>query len=136
MYMPSPQGLEVKISTIPSAGMGLFTLESVGKGDVICEYTGDHLVTRDAIRKTNKSFLMRLGPQVYVDAMNHQEVLARYINDCRNSRFYNAKFEKIPEQKKALVVATRRIRGGEEIFADYGRWYWLSSEPVILMERS
>ncbi|CBJ33015.1 conserved unknown protein [Ectocarpus siliculosus] len=75
---------------------------------------------------------MRLGPQVYVDALDHPEVMARYINDCRNSWLYNVAFRKLPQESKALVVALKDIQPGQEIFVDYGRWYWLSLKPTKL----
>ncbi|CAN0010442.1 unnamed protein product [Laminaria digitata] len=75
---------------------------------------------------------MRLGPQVYVDALDHPEVKARYINDCRNPSLYNATFRKLPSEGKASVVALKGVDPGQEIFADYGRWYWLSLKPSSL----
>jgi SET domain-containing protein len=39
-------------------------------------------------------------------------------------------FEKCPEDKCARVVALRDIEVGEEIFADYGKWYWASLKPA------
>lgn len=47
--------------------------------------------------------------QVYCDAHDDLTMLARYINDCRNPLGYNVKFVKLPEEKKALVVASRDI---------------------------
>ncbi len=38
-------------------------------------------------------------------------------------------FQKCPEDKCARVVALRDIAVGEEIFADYGKWYWASLKP-------
>ncbi|CAM9704175.1 unnamed protein product [Sphacelaria rigidula] len=75
---------------------------------------------------------MRLGPQSYVDALDDWGVLARYINDCRNASLYNVRFEKLPLEGKALVVALKNIEPGQEIFVDYGRWYWLSLTPASL----
>lgn len=40
---------------------------------------------------------MRLGPQVYVDARECMDVLARFINDCRNPVKHNVTFVKQPE---------------------------------------
>jgi len=101
---------------------------------------------------------MRLGPQVYVDARERLDVLARYINDCRNKLKYNVRFDKQPEvrgcvctalcyrchgggdviawplsrlceqQKRALVVALRRIEAGEELYVNYGRFYWVKTK--------
>lgn len=45
----------------------------------------------------------------------------RYINDCRNSSLYNVTFQKLPLEKKALVVALKDIEEGQEIYVDYGR---------------
>ena len=89
----------------------------------MCEYTGKEYRTKDAIRLENKDYLMRLGPQVYVVG----ESLARFINDCRSKQHYNAEFKKEPENKRALVVATRDISAGEEVFCSYGKWYWFGA---------
>lgn len=93
-------------------------------------------------RLQDKSYLMRLGPQVghrfniievaniiaqcYVDARECLHVFARYINDCRNTLGYNVTFDKHADRGYADVVAIRDIAAGEELFCDYGRWYWLS----------
>ncbi|CAB1105190.1 unnamed protein product [Ectocarpus sp. CCAP 1310/34] len=123
---------EIKQSSIPGAGQGLFAREHFTAGAVVCEYTGRQLRTVEALRAPDKSYLMRLGPQVYVDALDHPEVMARYINDCRNSSLYNVAFRKLPQECKALVVALKDIQPGQEIFVDYGRWYWLSLKPTEL----
>ena len=118
-------GAEPRRSTMPLAGQGLFATQRWPRGACICCYRGTVLRTRDAIRLKDKSYLMRLGPQVYVDARPHPHVLARYINDARNPTRNNARFEKLPEQVMARVLATRDIEPGEEVLVDYGRWYWL-----------
>lgn len=66
-------------------------------------YFDDYLMS--LFRSEGKDYMMRLGPQVYVDATHYPQVLARYINDCRNPKGYNVQFIKLPEEKKALVVA-------------------------------
>ncbi len=45
----------------------------------------------------------------------------RYINDCRNASLYNVAFQKLPQERKALVVALKNIEKGQEVFVDYGR---------------
>ena len=83
-------------------------------GEVICVYEGDFYRTKDAIRLKDKSYLMRLGPQCYVDALNRGDVPARYINDCRNPLLHNVYFDKKPEDRQAHVTAIRTIEKGEE----------------------
>lgn len=115
------------------AGQGLFTAEPILMGSKICEYTGTVLCTKEALKLEDKSYLMRLGPQVYVDAQASVDVKARFINDCRNRFLYNVEFEKHPELEKAFVIARRNIVAGEELFVDYGRWYWLKKKPKCLV---
>jgi uncharacterized protein len=127
--------VEVRESVIPGAGRGLFTLEHISKDEIACVYTGELLRTAEAVRLKDKSYLMRLGPQVYVNAGDesvHGAVLARYINDCRNPRLYNVVFDKYPERGLADVRALRDIAVGEELYVDYGRWYWLKTPGSVL----
>ncbi|CAF0807442.1 unnamed protein product [Rotaria sordida] len=124
--------LEVKPSQIEGAGSGLFTRTPIAKGSCVCIYRGKILRTIEAIRLKDKSYLMRLGPQVYVDPCDDKTVLGRYINDPRNRLLQNVVFDKRPEEQCAYVIAKRDIATGEEIFADYGRWYWLTKTPTRL----
>ena len=77
-------------------------------GELVCEYTGT--VLDSAARSLeDKSYLMRLGEGVFVDARTHYEVHARYINDSRDKRVHNVSFDKRPSEQRALVVASRPI---------------------------
>eukprot|EP00928_Gymnodinium_smaydae_P076761 TRINITY_DN59830_c0_g1_i1.p1 TRINITY_DN59830_c0_g1~~TRINITY_DN59830_c0_g1_i1.p1 ORF type:complete len:225 (-),score=18.18 TRINITY_DN59830_c0_g1_i1:343-1017(-) len=126
----SPYCLEIRASSLGAeAGLGLFTTQAIPAESVICIYSGKTYRTRDALKLQDKSYLMRVGPQLYVDAHDCMHVLARYINDCRNPAIYNVVFDKQLDAGYALVVSTRNIRAGEELFVDYGKWYWASSTP-------
>lgn len=122
-YQPS---LYVKQSQLGKiVGDGLFTKTFIPHAGIhLCDYAGTVLSTSDAMKRKDHSYLMRLGEQKYVDALDHKDILARYINDCRNSNLYNVKFVKLPKENKAKVVTTRPIHADEEIFVDYGKWYW------------
>ncbi|KAJ1432752.1 hypothetical protein B484DRAFT_327129 [Ochromonadaceae sp. CCMP2298] len=125
--------LSVRPTTLPNCDfLGLFANKSFETGDVVCRYVGDWLRTADAIRLKDKSYLMRLGEQSYVDARPHDRVLARYINDCINQGGWNVEFVKLPEQGCALVVATRPIAAWEELFVSYGKRYWMLQRPIRL----
>lgn len=67
---------------------------------------------------------MRLGQQKYVDAKWCPFIYARYINDCRNNTYYNVEFAKCPDEGIAQVIAIKDIHVGDEIYVDYGKWYW------------
>ncbi|RHY32860.1 hypothetical protein DYB32_002171 [Aphanomyces invadans] len=122
----SDDGLVVKASLLPNAGLGLFATKTFYEGDIVCVYTGHVLPTADALKVPDKSYLMRLGGGVYIDARERFDVKARYVNDCRSRGVHNVKFDKVPDRKHALVRATRTISTGDEVYVDYGTWYWLA----------
>lgn len=111
---------------------GLFAGRKFQKGEVVCKYVGNRYRTAEAIRLMDKSYLMRLGEQSYVDALPHKRVLARYMNDCINPDGWNVEFVKLPEKGYALVVALRDIECFEELYVSYGKRYWMLQKPVKL----
>lgn len=102
-------------SNIPGADLGLFARISFRTGDHICAYTGELLVTKEAIKRTDKRYLMRLGPQTYVDPLEYPSILARYINDPLNRQLINVEFDKRPDSNCAIVKASRPIEQGNLI---------------------
>ena len=66
---------------------------------------------------------------VYVDPVDLR-IKARYINDCVNPSGHNVRFVPIPAEERAHVVTLRAIEAGEELFVDYGSWYWEGSDIV------
>jgi uncharacterized protein len=132
-YPVESSSLEVKESWIlGGAFLGLFAKTAIPEGQVVCEYFGAQLSTVEAMRSTDKSYLMRLGPQTYIDARLCLRCLARFINDCRNPLGYNVRFDKKPDKMVALVTSIRDIEPGEEIFVDYGKWYWATTPSTRL----
>jgi len=123
-------GLEARASTIPQAGDGLFTTRAVAEGTLLCVYKGTSLSLIEAMKRKEKGvhgdYVMGgFGPFWRVDAGPHPDVLARYINDHRQDPSgQNARFIKLKQDRVALVVATRDLVVGEEIFAPYGEGFW------------
>jgi hypothetical protein len=124
--------VRVGVSGIPSAGRGLFAAQHIPAGAPICDYDATHpatgervtLTTREAMRLRDKRYLMRVGPGEYTDA--GPCCVGRLINDARNPARTNAAFHKRPGEGRAVVVALRSVAAGEEVFASYGRLYWLA----------
>ena len=103
-------GVEVRPSTIPGAGNGLFAARDFSEGQLVCEYTGEILTFLQAMKAADKTYLMGgFGLNVHVDARHCPDSMGRYINDPRNSSLENVKFDKRKDLKKALVIATRSI---------------------------
>lgn len=125
--------LIVAETSLPNCNfMGLFVKRAFKQGEIVCKYVGDRLKTAEAMRLKDKSYLMRLGEQSYVNAEPHLLVYSRYMNDCINPAGWNVEFVKKPELGYALVVALRDIAVHEELFVDYGKRYWMLQKPVRL----
>ena len=61
---------------------------------------------------------------VVVDPGPCPTILARYINDPLNDKYYNVKYVPQPNAFRCAVVTTRDIYPGEELFVSYGEYYW------------
>mgnify|MGYP000432075209 CR=1 FL=1 len=129
--------LEVKQSTIPNGGKGLFTTIDRAKNEVLLEYTGDILTQRELDVEypgdTRAVYVLQLRSgdnPLYIDSKDPQRSsVARYANDCSNSGNVKCNAEFVNNYDAWItLVATRNIAAGEEIFASYGPQYWSAAE--------
>ena len=63
--------LKVKKSTIPNSGKGLFTLNDLKKGDIVCEYEGELITWAEATRRSEKDIsgnVYYVSEKVCIDA--------------------------------------------------------------------
>jgi len=128
--------LEVKPSLIKDAGEGLFAKADVAEGTTICHYLGTRKGLLDVLRTRDLSYVYKFSLFSFIDAQEQPDVLARYVNHhfdpkARNSEFFN-------DGNKAWLVASRDIRAGEELYTDYGYFYWyvLGDSSVMFMEEN
>lgn len=126
---PNDSLLEVRESRIPGAGRGLFVTRDVPPGEWLAVYTGTPLSLAEVMRRKEKGELsdyVRGGFGLFsLDAVDYQAVLARYINDpYLTPERRNVRFLKLRKAKRALVLATRKVSAGEELYAKYGDGYW------------
>ena len=108
------QNLKVKRSR---AGLGLFTMEPIKKGEFIIEYTGKMLSKKDADKKGGK-YLFEISSRRTIDGSGRGNI-ARYINHscCPNC-------EVIIHGSRLFVFAKRNIKVGEELGYNYGKDYF------------
>ncbi|KAJ1551198.1 hypothetical protein HK096_002542 [Nowakowskiella sp. JEL0078] len=134
--------IEVKKSTIPDAGLGLFAwspsrLTSImpkapvfNKGDFIgyiLIYGGNEL-NRDEFEDimkgdddSIKAYLFQISKNRYKDASKVDGGILRYINENRNKKLYNVRFvsARINGKVEIKAKAMRDIMDGEEMFVCY-----------------
>ena len=119
--------LEVRPSTIPGAGQGLFTKKLITKGSRITEYLGKVTTWKDADHdEGNNAYIYYINRNHVIDAKG-SKAFAHYANDgsgfkkvkgIRNNSEYNV------SGKKVFIIARRNIEAGEEILVGYGKDYW------------
>lgn len=114
---------EVNNSSIKGIGKGLFSLRTVYRGDTIGAYTGILLNDEECCSEiyADSHYTLWLCKDHNIVAEGENASYTRYIN---HSDKPNAQFVVSTRWKTARVEALKRIRPGEEIFLDYGPYFW------------
>lgn len=82
IILNSDKRLEVKKTSLEGCEFkGLFAKGEFSKGELVCVYKGNILRTKEAIKLKDKSYLMRLGDQCYIDAKDSTYIHARYLSN-------------------------------------------------------
>jgi uncharacterized protein len=122
--------LYLKKSTLPGAGLGLFTDEPFKKGDTVIEYLGEIITWAEALKRDEKGkggYVFFVNNKHCIDAYPQIDSLGKYANDAKGfSRIEglknNAEYQ--TSKKRAYIIATKAINAGDEIFVSYGSDYW------------
>lgn len=136
------QHLEVRTSSIPHAGNGVFTTAAIPRGAYLGAYTGEFI--------TDEEYLRRLKANQWQYMMGLLDCAKRHTGDITTidgirgnvftrmnyapAEFQNVKFEKICEPPFVKIVALRDIGAGEELWVDYGpnyRYDFMKDEAVV-----
>jgi len=114
---------EVKPSTIPDAGLGLFALERIRAGDTIGYYSGE-IITSDEMdsgRYSGSEYILWVARNHVIVGEGPKANYTRYINHSDDP---NAFLVVSTRWKTARFEALKAIHPGEEIFFHYGDDYW------------
>lgn len=134
------EDLEVKKSTIPNSGKGLFTKRDIKKGERFVEYLGEIITWKECDIRAGKDeggYVFYISRNKCIDAFHTPEELARYANDAnglvkiqgiRNNCVYEI------YKGSGWIKATRNIKAGTEIFVSYGAQYWRDIRYNIKLE--
>lgn len=145
-YIPEAtigSGLEVLPSRIPNAGNGLFATRVFANNSLITLYEGNVIDKAEADRRQSQGQAHYIRSAVkqhkYIDSLRDPEQAhgrggASFVNDGTEWGWNNSTFETKFCQKQArdilFLKATKEILPGEEIFASYGRDYWIWARGV------
>jgi SET domain-containing protein len=121
--------LYVEISQIVNSGNGLFTAIEIYKDEIISVFKGEILSDEEAeirVQSANDLYFMNTLDGKILDCMN-TDCFAKYANDASGfakSDYKNNSKISLDEEQNVCLIATRKIKSGEEIFCDYGKKYW------------
>lgn len=101
-----------------SAGLGLFADEDIPKDQLIIEYTGERISSKEADRRGGL-YLFTVTDSLVIDGKGRGNN-ARYINHACKP---NAEAEHDEEVDGIFIRASKNIKAGEEITYDYGKEY-------------
>lgn len=99
-------------------GDGLFARESIPKGTLIIEYTGERITDAESERRGGR-YLFEVKKNLVIDG-SHPSHTARYINHACSP---NAEAEHEVTEDRVYIRALRKIRPSEEITINYGEEY-------------
>ncbi|OMJ65441.1 hypothetical protein SteCoe_38216 [Stentor coeruleus] len=115
----------LKISTIKNAGIGLFAKNSITKGQLIGEYTGELINDKEADRRgriydiKEHSFVFNIDCMHSVDATYYGNKM-KFINHMPSENANcDTQIWRVLGTSKILVFASVDINEGEELFFDY-----------------
>jgi SET domain-containing protein len=115
--------LRVAQSTVPFAGLGLFTLKKIKKGEVALLYEGEKLTVEEYNERYDESghgeYGMTLGKKHVIDARKTSSGLGRYVCDFTGSG-KKANVEYLDNEGVIEITAKKKIKVGEELLVDYG----------------
>lgn len=119
--------LEVKPSTIPGSGLGLFTKILIPKGTLIIEYKGKITTWKEVKDDWDNVYLYTVNSNHVIDASEQKKSLARYVNDAKGLtriKGINNNAEFVNRGLQVYILSKKNIEAGEEILVDYGNDYW------------
>ncbi|XP_065670587.1 N-lysine methyltransferase KMT5A-A isoform X4 [Hydra vulgaris] len=122
-------GLEVRL--IEEKGRGVFTKQSLKKGDLVCEYAGDLISLKEALqREKDYEKNPELGCYMYffdykdkkycVDATKETGRLGRLLNHSKTNSNVCTKLFPIGNTPHLILVAQKDIACDQELLYDYG----------------
>jgi SET domain-containing protein len=113
----------VKPSSVPGIGMGLFTKQTLYKGDTVGYYMGRIITDDDAEspKYIDSKYLLWICKDWWIYGEGKESNYTRYIN---HSDKPNAELVTSVRWKTARFKVLKTIQEGNEIFFDYGKDYW------------
>lgn len=121
------ENFEIKTSSVPGIGLGLFTKHDIYPGDTIGYYQGKVLTDKQAEsdKYIDSLYLLWICKDHWIYGEGKYANYTRYIN---HSNKPNARLVTSYRWKTARFEAKKKIPAGSEVFFNYGDEYWEALE--------
>ena len=121
---------EICESTIPGAGLGLFSRVHIGIEETIGPYTGEIITCEELLsgKYSGSDYIMALTTRLLIVGEGPKACYTRYIN---HSDSPNATMIISTRWKTARIECIREIFPGDEIFFNYGEDYWEAAKGSV-----
>jgi len=119
-HLRSIEGLRLRKSAIPGAGLGLHAARALPKGKHLL-YSGDSVELRSD--QDGGPYYLQVANSRAIDAARANTAEGRWVNDPRGSG-HRANCRFVVHQGRACVEAMREIQKDEELLVSYGAGYW------------
>ena len=116
-------------SGIQGAGKGLYTAILIYPNEIISLFKGEILSSTEASKRAaagEDGYFINMLDGSIMDSKNI-DCFAKYANDAHGKstgKVTNNARIGITETEEVCLIATRKIKEGEEIFCAYGTAYW------------
>lgn len=113
---------EVKPSTIPGAGLGLFASEDITKGTIVWEFdpSVDTSLSQDEVLRLPPEEQAKIWHHGYLSTQTQRWIIcsdgAQYVN---HSPFPNLAQAEVETSQEMCDIAVVDIRAGDELLDDY-----------------
>ena len=114
------KNLFVKKSTLPGAGLGLFTGVDIKKGVSIVEYKGRLVPWREIKGQDGyNGYILRVSRSKAINALPYKKALGRFANDARGitrKKGLRNNAEYVVYGEQCFIEAITDIKKGQEVF--------------------
>jgi len=123
---------EIKESTIPGAGRGLFLKEKAKHGEPIARYSGKLMSRAEAMASKSK-YIVQVSKDKFLCADGEEEWEGKMANCARKAkRVCNARFQangkinycEVSNRYWIKIYAVGEIEAGDEVLPDYNKEFW------------
>ncbi len=118
----SNEDVEIKTSTNPEAGLGLFTKKDISKGDIV-------LCCPNATNPADPHVTKMINDLAYnynLDDYENDDLVLHYTN-LSYKTYILSPVKGVITRIKVYLVAMRDIKEGEELSRYYGNQYWIGT---------